>query len=271
MGTTIELIDREEQIKTVLEERISSIHDKNLQGVLDLYAPDVVSFDIGEPLQNNGIETIKTRLENWFASYQSPINQEMSNLVVSAGEEVAFCSCLGRTHGTSIKGEKFDMWYRVTTGFRKFGDKWLITHDHVSEPIDLKTGKGLFDLKPQDESNGIKTENRISLSDRARMCYHAYESKDRKAIEDLLSIDFTFTSPNDNRIDKITYLERCWPFSEENPVYEFEKMLEEGNEVLVIYKCTTKNQKTIKNTERIIFEGQKIKSIEVYFGNSINA
>ena len=269
MDTTIELVEKEEQIKTVLEERISAIHDKNLQGALDLYAPGVVSFDIGAPLQNNGIGVIKARLGNWFASYQGPINQEMSNLVVSAGEEVAFCSCLGRTWGTSIKGEKFDMWYRVTAGFRKFDHKWLITHDHVSEPIDMKTGKGLFDLKPQDESNGIKTENQVSLSDRARMCYHAYESRDRKAIEELLSNDFTFTSPNDNRIDNVTYMERCWPFSEENPAYEFEKMLEEGNEVLVIYKCTARNQKTFKNMERIIFEGQKIKSIEVYFGSSI--
>jgi ketosteroid isomerase-like protein len=103
MSNTKEITTTEEQIKTILDERISAIYARDLPGVLNKYAPDIVSFDIGDPLQNNGIEIIRRRLQDWFASYQGPINQEMNNLVVNVGKEVAFSYCLTRTYGTSIK------------------------------------------------------------------------------------------------------------------------------------------------------------------------
>ena len=148
MSAVNELVTTEEQIKIVLNDRTSAIYAKDLFGVLDKYAPDVVSFDIGAPLQSIGIEVIKKRLLDWFASYKGYINQELNNLVVDAGEQIAISHCLIRTFGTGINGEKFDMWYRATNGFHKFYDRWLITHEHLSEPINMETGSGMFDLKP---------------------------------------------------------------------------------------------------------------------------
>ena len=45
----------------------------------------------------------------------------------------------------------------------------------------------------------------------ARANYEAYVTKDRSAIEPLIAEDFHFTSPLDNRINRATYFERCWP------------------------------------------------------------
>ncbi len=47
----------------------------------------------------------------------------------------------------------------------------------------------------------------------ARASYEAYVAKDRAAIEALIAPGFHFTSPLDNRIDRATYFERCWPNS----------------------------------------------------------
>ena len=52
--------------------------------------------------------------------------------------------------------------------------------------------------------------DRIAL---ARAYYQSYVDKDRGAIEALLASDFHFTSPLDNRLDRATYFERCWPNS----------------------------------------------------------
>jgi ketosteroid isomerase-like protein len=41
-----------------------------------------------------------------------------------------------------------DMWYRTTTFYKNIDGKWLITHEHVSDPIDMETGKVIFDLQP---------------------------------------------------------------------------------------------------------------------------
>ncbi len=43
----------------------------------------------------------------------------------------------------------------------------------------------------------------------ARDCYGAYESGDRRVVEELLTEDFTFSSPADVGIDRETYFEGC--------------------------------------------------------------
>jgi ketosteroid isomerase-like protein len=63
-------------------------------------------------------------------------------------------------------------------------------------------------------------------SDLIRKYFSAYENKDRNAVESLLTDDFVFTSPYDYRIDRETYFERCWPYGEQSPTYEIEKLLE---------------------------------------------
>lgn len=138
----------EAPVRAVLEEKIKAIHDKNPDAVLALYTDNPVTFDFKDPLQNKGKEAIKARLEEWFASYKGPVNQEMKELEVIAGDDLAFSHCLTRTYGTGTNGEQQDMWYRTTNGFKKVAAKWLITHEHVSDPVDMKTGKAMFDLKP---------------------------------------------------------------------------------------------------------------------------
>ena len=54
------------------------------------------------------------------------------------------------------------------------------------------------------------TDNNL-VSDLVRKLFSAFLSKDWKALEDLLSDDFTFNSPRDDHISKTTYFERCFP------------------------------------------------------------
>ncbi len=51
----------------------------------------------------------------------------------------------------------------------------------------------------------------------AKRRYLAYVDKDRAAMERLIAEDFHFTSPLDNRINRKTYFERCWPNSSGSP------------------------------------------------------
>ena len=144
----IEDLDNMAQVKALLDKKIEAVHKKDAAIILGMYARNIVSFDLKEPMANKGVETIKNRLTEWFASYEDDINQEMQQLEIIADDEVAFSHCLMRTYGTSINGEQQDMWYRTTNGFEKMNGKWMIIHEHSSEPIDLQTGIALFNLKP---------------------------------------------------------------------------------------------------------------------------
>jgi ketosteroid isomerase-like protein len=60
---------------------------------------------------------------------------------------VAFSHSLNHVTGENRNGP-VDGWVRVTVGYRKAGGNWLITHEHISMPFDMKTGKVPTDLKP---------------------------------------------------------------------------------------------------------------------------
>jgi ketosteroid isomerase-like protein len=100
----------------------------------------------------------------------------------------------------------------------------------------------------------------------ARDAYGAYESGDRRVIEELLTDDFTFYSPADVGIDRATYFERCWPNSELIESFDFKRLVEAGDEVVVTYEATRTDGRRFRNTEVLTFEGDKIRRTEVYFG-----
>ena len=46
--------------------------------------------------------------------------------------------------GKNKEDDLVDYTVRVTDGYRKMNDKWLIALEHVSLPVDLNTGKAVF-------------------------------------------------------------------------------------------------------------------------------
>ena len=109
----------------------------------------------------------------------------------------------------------------------------------------------------------------MSAQDRlqtVRDCYRAYETGDRGLVERLLSDDFVFSSPPDVGIDRATYFERCWPNAGSIEAFEFARLLEAGDEVVVTYECTQTDGRRFRNTEIFGFEGDRIRRVEVYFG-----
>jgi ketosteroid isomerase-like protein len=100
----------------------------------------------------------------------------------------------------------------------------------------------------------------------ARDAYGAYESGDRQVIEDLLADDLVFYSPPDPGIDRAQYFERCWPNAGAIESFEFKRLIESGDEVVVTYESTKTDGRRFRNTEVLTFAGDRITKVEVYFG-----
>jgi ketosteroid isomerase-like protein len=99
-----------------------------------------------------------------------------------------------------------------------------------------------------------------------RRIFAAYLANDRAFVEDAFSDDFHFTSPYDDNIDKPAYFERCWKNSDWIERHELERIFVEGDEAFVTYRCIAKGGRTFRNTEFFVFEGFKVRRIDVYFG-----
>ena len=101
-----------------------------------------------------------------------------------------------------------------------------------------------------------------------RKYFSAYEAKDRKAMEELLSDDFIFTSPLDDKINRATYFLRCWPNSGNIRAFVIEKLFEEGDEAFIRYESQKLNGDKFRNTEFFRTDEKKIKEVQVYFGST---
>jgi len=99
----------------------------------------------------------------------------------------------------------------------------------------------------------------------------AYQHDDRTALEACIADNFHFTSPEDDAIDRVRYFQHCWPNHGTTRAIDIERVVEDGNAAYVTYLLTTIEGKRIHNTERVTFEGDKIKTIEVFFGRAVSA
>jgi ketosteroid isomerase-like protein len=138
----------EAEIKSVIESYVEALRAKDLDGIVSIYAPDLVAFDIVPPLQYVGADTFRKHWEEGFSSIQGPFGFEIADLDIAVGADVAFTHSLGRSSATLTTGQKIGNWLRWTACFRKIGGKWLIVHEHVSVPFDVATGRAVLDLKP---------------------------------------------------------------------------------------------------------------------------
>ena len=102
--------------------------------------------------------------------------------------------------------------------------------------------------------------------DLVRRSYRAYETGDRQMLEEILADDFRFWSPPDPGIDRATYWERCWPNHGHVAAFELKRLADVGDEVLVTYEAERTDGSRFRNTEVFGFVGDKIKTVEVYFG-----
>jgi ketosteroid isomerase-like protein len=139
----------EADIRQRIDKLAGAIHAMDLETVMSIFAPDVVSFDVEPPLQHVGVEAKRKNWERVFAAYQYPLGYEIRDLTITVGDDVAFAHSLNRLSGTLRSGTTATgFWVRATTCFQKINGDWFIAHDQVSVPLDMASGVALLNLEP---------------------------------------------------------------------------------------------------------------------------
>jgi uncharacterized protein (TIGR02246 family) len=126
-------------IRSRIETLAQAIRDKDVDTLMTHYAPENVTFDLQPPLQVNGADAYRKNFETWFATIDGSIGYEITDLRIMAGDDTAFSHSVCKVTSTRINGEKANYAVRVTSGFRNIAGQWMITHEHVSMPIDMRT------------------------------------------------------------------------------------------------------------------------------------
>lgn len=137
----------EAQIRTLVDDRARAIRAKDINRSVSNYAPDVLLFDVVNPLRYAGSHAVRKRVAEWFSLFQGAIGYEIRDLSIATGDGVAFSHHLYGVSGVQDAG-KIDMWVRATVCYRELDGKWMITHEHESVPFDVNSGKASLDLEP---------------------------------------------------------------------------------------------------------------------------
>jgi uncharacterized protein (TIGR02246 family) len=138
----------ESELRALLDTQQAAFRDRDIDRVMSLYAPDIVYFDLVPPLRYTGSIALRKRFSDWFELWNGPIIMEVSDLHLLASAEVAAASMLIRTSGTLKTGRDVGYWVRASDSYQRSEGGWLITHEHVSLPVDVASGRAVMDLVP---------------------------------------------------------------------------------------------------------------------------
>lgn len=140
-----------DEVYQTLESFAEAIREGDLEHIMSFYSDDIIAYDMMPPLEFSGKDKYKKSWQEYFINYfKFPVNFDYEKQKFTIEGDVAFTHALIHMSGEPKNGEeeKMDMWMRNTTCLKKDGDKWLITHEHNSIPID-KEMKGLANLHPE--------------------------------------------------------------------------------------------------------------------------
>lgn len=100
-----------------------------------------------------------------------------------------------------------------------------------------------------------------------RAYFEAWETRDWMAARELLADNFSFTSPYDDHIGLDSYKPRCWDSIQSLGVFEFHKVVVDGNDVFVRY-WNSVNGQPVHNTEHFVIENGRVQEVTVFFGRA---
>jgi ketosteroid isomerase-like protein len=136
------------EVKALLDSWSGAIRAKDIDRLMSLYSPDIVYFDLVPPLRYAGSAAIRRNFLRWFDSWKSSIGTEIRDLHIAASGETAVAFMLHRTSGTLKDGREVAYWVRATVCCQRSDRGWLITHEHISLPVDFRSGNAAMDLTP---------------------------------------------------------------------------------------------------------------------------
>jgi uncharacterized protein (TIGR02246 family) len=136
------------EVKALLDNWLAAIRIKDIDRLMSLYSPDIVYFDLVPPHQITGSAAVRKNFLRWFDSWTSSIGQDAHDVSILPTEEMAAAHLLIRVSGTLKNGSEVDYWVRASVSCQRSDHGWLITHEHISLPVDFPSGRAVMDLVP---------------------------------------------------------------------------------------------------------------------------
>ncbi|MFI5486201.1 nuclear transport factor 2 family protein [Micromonospora echinaurantiaca] len=110
----------------------------------------------------------------------------------------------------------------------------------------------------------------MSNTEVVRALLAAYRNQDLAAADRLLAPDLVFTSPQDDHIDRATYLDRCFPTADRFVSQEILRLADVGDDqVFLLYEYELHGGDRYRNAEQITVRDGRVVEVWVFFGGRV--
>jgi len=146
--TTIK--DDEAAIRALEDRFAAAVNAGDVDAIMKNYIPDksLVVFDLVPRKEYHGADAYRQDWVDFYTHYKGLPKFSIVDLNVTVDGNIAFSYSFTHITGTDMQGRAVDKTVRVTAGYRKVNGSWLKVLEHISVPVDPKTGKGQFNTKP---------------------------------------------------------------------------------------------------------------------------
>ncbi len=139
MNKHVPLVEEKIKIRLILEAWARATREGRQDDVLSDHAEDVVIYDVLPPMKYDGTAAYRKSWNEWQPDTQGESQFDLQDLVVMAGEDVAFAHCFIRCGGTLPNGTTFEDLVRATFCLTKASGSWKVMHQHISKPFQMPT------------------------------------------------------------------------------------------------------------------------------------
>jgi ketosteroid isomerase-like protein len=124
----------------------TTVHAKDVDGFLSIYADDIREFDMWADWSRDGIATLRGVVEGWFGSLGTErVVVGFTDIATHPGTDLAAATAIISFSAVSETGETLrSMENRLTWVAARTPEGWRIVHQHTSSPIDPPTGSVKF-------------------------------------------------------------------------------------------------------------------------------
>jgi ketosteroid isomerase-like protein len=133
----------EAQIRDLVEGWARAVRSKNIDGILANHSPEILMFDVPPPAQSKGMEAYKKTWDVFFAWFQDSGVFDISELDITAGDDVALPL---RCAGTEANGDKIELDFRLTICFRKIDERAGRSCMSITRSLPVKTSASIKTL-----------------------------------------------------------------------------------------------------------------------------
>jgi len=136
------------QLRQLISDWRSALSARNLDRLVEHYAPNVVFFDAVPPYEHRGVNAYRQTWEAMFPHLPPRIESEIRDLNITVNGDVAFMHCLNQIINSETREAATCGWVRVTACYERQQGVWKVVHEHVSVPFDPMTSQAAFIREP---------------------------------------------------------------------------------------------------------------------------